>query len=104
MANPRGSLCWNGGSVKGIHCPHFCFFLVAEGLSVMMRDVVKSNLFTGYTVGSGAPTVVSHLQFTNDILLMGVKIWANVRAQRAVLVIFEAMSDLKVNFLITHIL
>jgi mannosylglycoprotein endo-beta-mannosidase len=64
----------------------------------MMRTVVKSNLFTGYIVGSGAPTVVSHLQFTNDILLMGVKIWANVRAQRAVLVIFEAMSGLKVNF------
>ncbi|CAJ2641163.1 unnamed protein product, partial [Trifolium pratense] len=41
---------------------------------------------------------VSHLQFADDTLLLGVKSWANVRALRAVLVIFETMSGLKVNF------
>jgi hypothetical protein len=41
---------------------------------------------------------VSHLQFANDMLLMGVKSWENVRALRAVLLLFEAMSGLKVNF------
>jgi hypothetical protein len=38
------------------------------------------------------------LQFADDTLLMGAKSWANVRALRAVLGLFEVMSDLKVNF------
>jgi hypothetical protein len=42
--------------------------------------------------------VVSHLQFADDTLLLGAKNWANVRALRAVLVLFETMSGLKVNF------
>ncbi|CAJ2656620.1 unnamed protein product [Trifolium pratense] len=41
---------------------------------------------------------VSHLQFADDTLLMGTKSWANVRALRAVLVLFESMSGLRVNF------
>jgi len=42
--------------------------------------------------------VVSHLQFADDTLLLGVKSWANVRAMWAVLLLVEAMSGLKVNF------
>ncbi|MCH79613.1 cysteine-rich receptor-like protein kinase, partial [Trifolium medium] len=76
----------------------FLFLLAAEGLNVMMKAMVHSNLFTGYSVGAAAPRVVSHLQFADDTLLMGVKSWANVRALRAVLVLFEAVSGLKVNF------
>jgi mannosylglycoprotein endo-beta-mannosidase len=60
--------------------------------------MVQSNLFTGYSIGTGIPTVVSHLQFADDTLLMGVRSWANVRALLAVLVLFEAVSGLKVNF------
>ena len=41
---------------------------------------------------------VTHLQFVDDTLLLGMRCWANVRAMRAVLVLFEAMSGLKVNF------
>jgi hypothetical protein len=44
------------------------------------------------------PTVLSHLQFADDTLLIGVKNWVNVRALRAVLVLFENMSGLKVNY------
>ncbi|MCI27468.1 RNA-directed DNA polymerase (Reverse transcriptase), partial [Trifolium medium] len=44
------------------------------------------------------PVSVSHLQFADDTLLLGVKSWANVRALRAVLVLFETMLGLKVNF------
>jgi hypothetical protein len=42
--------------------------------------------------------VVSHLQFADNTLLLGEKIWANVRALRAVLTLFADMSGLKVNF------
>ncbi|GAU48424.1 hypothetical protein TSUD_405540 [Trifolium subterraneum] len=41
---------------------------------------------------------VSHLQFADDTLLVGAKNWANVRALKAVLVLFESVSGLKVNF------
>ncbi|MCI55214.1 RNA-directed DNA polymerase (Reverse transcriptase), partial [Trifolium medium] len=63
------------------------------GLHVLMEAMVEHNLFTGYNVGELAP--VTHLQFTDDTLLIGTKSWANVCALRAVLVLFESMSGLR---------
>ncbi|GAU14707.1 hypothetical protein TSUD_203560 [Trifolium subterraneum] len=76
----------------------FLFLLAAEGLHVLMEAMEAQNLFVGYRVGNSAPISVSHLQFADDTLLMGTNCWANVRALRAVLVLFETMSGLKVNF------
>ncbi|GAU10186.1 hypothetical protein TSUD_420150, partial [Trifolium subterraneum] len=76
----------------------FLFLLAAEGLNVLMEAAVERNLFTGYSIGERDPASVSHLQFADDTLLLGVKSWANVRALRAVLVLFETMSGLRVNF------
>jgi hypothetical protein len=76
----------------------FLFLLAAEGLNVMMSEMVFANIFEGYLVGSTNSMAVSHLQFADNTLLLGVKSWANVRAMRAVLLLFEAMSGLKVNF------
>ncbi len=42
--------------------------------------------------------MISHLHFTDDTLSIGEKSWANIRALRAVLILFEAVSGLKVNF------
>jgi len=42
--------------------------------------------------------MLSHLQFADDTLLIGGKSWANVKALRAVLVLFENMLGLKVNY------
>ena len=47
---------------------------------------------------SGITTVVSHLQFADDTLIIAEKSWANARAMRAILMLFEAISGLKVNF------
>ena len=41
---------------------------------------------------------MSHLQFADDTLILGEKSWANIRAMRAVLLLFEALSGLNVNF------
>ncbi|CAJ2662016.1 unnamed protein product [Trifolium pratense] len=76
----------------------FLFLLAAEGLNVLMDAMVARNLFQGYSFGEQGMVSVSHLQFADDTLLLGVKSWANVRALRAVLVLFETMSGLKVNF------
>jgi hypothetical protein len=96
--SPTGEFTLERGLRQGDPLSPFLFLLAAEGLSVMMRAVVHTNLFTGYTVGLETPTTVPHLQFADDTLLMGVKSWANVRAMRAVLVLFAAVSGLKVNF------
>ncbi|GAU41847.1 hypothetical protein TSUD_177580 [Trifolium subterraneum] len=74
----------------------FLFLVAAEGLHVMMKTMVERNIFIGYRVGESDS--ISHLQFADDTLLLGEKSWANVRALGAVLVLFETMSGLKVNF------
>jgi len=76
----------------------FLFLLAVEGLNVLMKAVVDSNLFIGYRFGLHNELFVSHLQFADVTLLMGEKSWANVRAFRAVFVLFESVSGLKVNF------
>ena len=76
----------------------FLFLLAAEGLSVLMQSMVSAGLYCGYTVGSNDGVVVSNLQFADDTLLLAEKSWASVRSMRAVLIIFEQVSGLKVNF------
>lgn len=39
----------------------------------MMKAMVGSALFRGYSVGSSNLVVVSHLQFADDTLLLGEK-------------------------------
>jgi len=63
-----------------------------------MESLIANNLFTGYKVGSRDNMVVSHLQFADDTLILGEKSWANIRSMRAILLLFEELSGLKVNF------
>jgi len=65
---------------------------------VKMGTMVQSNIFIGYNIGHVNCTVISHLQFVDDMLLLGVKRWANVRALRVVLVLFEEVNGSKMNF------
>ncbi|MCI44076.1 RNA-directed DNA polymerase (Reverse transcriptase), partial [Trifolium medium] len=51
----------------------FLFLLTAEGLNVLMKAMVERNVFMGYSVGAQNPVSISHLQFTDDTLLIGVK-------------------------------
>jgi len=64
----------------------------------MMSALVTTGLFTPYSVGAQEPVLMSHLQFADDTLLIGVKSWANVRVMKAVLLLFEVVSGLKVSF------
>ncbi|GAU49411.1 hypothetical protein TSUD_407260 [Trifolium subterraneum] len=96
--SPTDTFPLETGLRQGDPLSPFLFLLAAEGLNVLMKTLVENNLFTGYSVGTQAPVSISHLQFADDTLLMGAKSWANVRALRAALVLFELMSGLKVNF------
>jgi hypothetical protein len=70
---------------------------MAEGLHVMMKSLVESNVFTGSRAGTSDSMVISHLLFADDTLF-ATKSWANIRALQVMLILFEAMSDFKVNF------
>jgi hypothetical protein len=76
----------------------FLFLLAPEGFHVLMTSLTDINLFHGYTVGRNDPVSVSHLQFADDTLILGEKSWANIRAMRAVLLLFHDLPELKVNF------
>ena len=57
-----------------------------------------ADMYHGYGVGNGSDVRVTHLQFADDTLIIGEKSWLNVRTMRAVLLLFEEISGLKVNF------
>jgi len=65
---------------------------------VMMKSLEAANLFHGYQVGRQNDVPLTHLQFADDTLIIGEKSCSNVRSMRAVLLIFEVVSGLKVNF------
>jgi len=77
--SPTNEFPLKRGLRQGDPLSPFLFLIAAEGLNVLMTAATEANLFTGYSVGSTNPTVISHLQFADDTLLMGVKSWANVR-------------------------
>ena len=60
--------------------------------------MVENNLFHGYEMGADVTTVVTHLQFADDTLILAEKSWANVRSMHVVLILFESLFGLKVNF------
>jgi len=64
----------------------------------MMKATVGKSLFSGYKVGDGIGVMISHLQFGDDILLICDKSWDNIRSLKADIIIFEVISELKVNF------
>jgi len=76
----------------------FLFLLAAEGFHVLMMSLLEAGLFHGYKVGHDNALCMSHLQFADDTLIIGEKSWLNVRSMRPVLLIFEQVSGLKVNF------
>ncbi|GAU39629.1 hypothetical protein TSUD_397170 [Trifolium subterraneum] len=96
--SPTAEFCFERGLRQGDPLSPFLFLLAAEGLNVLMTALVRNGSFTPYEVGSHNSVRVSHLQFADDTLLVGVKSWANVRALKAVLILFENISGLKVNF------
>ena len=65
---------------------------------MLMNAVVGANLFHGFGIGDGNDVRLTHLQFADDTLIIGEKSWLNVRSMQVVLLLFEKVSGLKVNF------
>ena len=84
---------------QGYQLSLFLFLLAVEGFNVLMLSLMEAGLFHGYKVGSDNDLCLSHLQFDDDTLIIGNKSWLNVRSMRAILLIFEELSGLKVNLI-----
>jgi len=95
---PIDEFCFERRLRQGDPLSPFLFLLAPEGLNVMMKAMVANRIFTPYSIGMQTVVSVSHLQFADDTLLVGIKSWSNVRALKAVLILFESISGLKVNF------
>jgi len=76
----------------------FLFLLVVEGFNILMKAMVEAQLFKGYGVGRVGEVRLTHLQFVDDTLILSEKSWLNVRSMHAVFLLFDEISELKVNF------
>jgi hypothetical protein len=77
---------------------HFLFLIAVEGMNIMMNALVEVGLYSGYKVGANNLAQITHLQMVDDTLLIGDRSWENIKALKALLLLFEAISGLKVNF------
>jgi len=96
--SPTDEFKFERGLRQGDPFSPFLFLIAAGGLNVMMKVLVDVGLFSGYKVGAQNHISITHLQFVDDTLLIGERSWANIRALKALLLLFEATSGLKVNF------
>jgi len=96
--SPIDEFQFERGLRQGDPLSPFLFLIAAGGLNVMMKALVEAGLFSGYKVGANNHVSITHLQFVDDTLLIGERSWANIRALKALLLLFEVTSGLKVNF------
>jgi hypothetical protein len=75
----------------------FLFVLAAEGLNGLLSKAVELKLFSPFMVGDEGPGV-THLQFSDDTILVGVPTFENLWCLKAVLRSFEMVSGMKINF------
>ena len=96
--NPTYEFKMERGLRQGDPLSPFLFLLAAEGFNILMKAMVEAQLYNGYGVVCNREVRLTHLPFADDTLLLGEKSWLNVCSMRAVLLLFEEMSGLKVNF------
>lgn len=95
--SPTEEISVQRGLKQGDPLAPFLFLLVAEGISGLMKNAVNRNLFQGFDVKRGG-TRVSHLQYADDTLCIGMPTVDNLWTLKALLQGFEMASGLKVNF------
>jgi hypothetical protein len=85
------------GLKQGDPLAPFLFLLVVEGFGGAMRKAGDLDLFRGFQIRGGGPTI-SHLQYADNTLCIGEASLNNLWTLKAILRGFELASGLKVNF------
>ncbi|GKE76346.1 reverse transcriptase domain, reverse transcriptase zinc-binding domain protein [Tanacetum coccineum] len=74
----------------------FLFLLVAEGLNIMMQEVLNRGLFEGIKIGSDE-VCLTYLQYADDTIFIGKWNRNNIVNMMKLLKCFQLVSGLKVN-------
>ncbi|XP_026410319.1 uncharacterized protein LOC113305513 [Papaver somniferum] len=86
------------GLKQGDPMSPFLFILVVEVLSLMMKRVASLNLIYGFKPSAEADFEINHLQFADDLIVFLDDNCEQVNNLKNVLLGFELVSGLKVNF------
>ena len=73
------------------------FVIIAEALSKMVGKAAQEGLIGGFRVAGSTP-LVTHLQYADDTLIFCEANEDHIRNVKAILLSFEAVSGLKINF------
>jgi len=95
--SPTKEINLRRGLKQGDPLAPFLFLLVAEGFSGLMSTAVDRNLFQGFEIKRGG-MVISHLQYVDNTLCIGVHTVDNLWTLKAMLRGFEMASEFKVNY------
>lgn len=82
------------GLRQGDHLAPFLFLVVAESLHLTMKEAKAKSLFDGIKVGKD-DTVISHLQYADDVIFFGEWTTPNIKNLMRILKCFHAVSGLK---------
>ncbi|KAL6586447.1 hypothetical protein OROMI_001435 [Orobanche minor] len=97
MESPSVDFRLERGIRQGDPLSPFLFLVAAEGLNILTRMAVRDGLLAGAVIGRDK-VVVSHLQYADDTLFSIEGNETNARAVRLLLMNFEAISGLSVNY------
>ncbi|GKU96367.1 hypothetical protein SLEP1_g9608 [Rubroshorea leprosula] len=95
--SPTKEFVMQRGLRQGDPLAPFLFLIVAEGLNGIISLAVAKGLFEGVPIGGGSINI-SHLQFADDTLLLGIATEDNVWTTKCIMRAFELVSDLKINY------
>ena len=89
--------CLEKGLRQGDPLSPFLFNIAVQGLSCMLQRGCDLGLTTGINIGNIGP-IISHLQFADDTLIFSSNSLYSMRNIKRILLCFELVSGLKVNF------
>lgn len=73
------------------------FNIIAEGLTGLMREAIKKQLYDEFLVGEKS-VPISILQYADDTIFFGEANMKNVMTIKSILRAFELSSGLKINY------
>ena len=95
--SPTKEFCPSRGLRQGDPLAPLLFNIVGEGMTGLMREAVRKQLYKSYRVGKQKePTNI--LQYADYTVFVGEANWDNVVVLKALLRGFEMVSGLKINY------